>query len=75
VTLTALGYVKTIMMPGFGDGVQVSVTVHVDDLFFTCCKEDRIAELATSLRERYGEIKCVQGPVSNYLAMMFDTST
>ena len=47
------------MMPGFGDRVQVSVTVDVDDLFFTCCKEDRIAELATSLRERYGEIKCV----------------
>jgi hypothetical protein len=46
--------------------------VHVEDLFLTCCKEGRIAELATGLGERYWEIKCVQGPVSNNLAMTED---
>ena len=55
--------------------MQISVTVHVDDLFITCCKQKRIVELATSLRERCGEIKCAQGPVTNYLGMVFDTST
>jgi hypothetical protein len=55
--------------------VQVRITVHVDDLFVTCCKQVRIMELATSLRESYEEINCVQGPVSNYLGMTFDTST
>ena len=34
--------------------VQVSKSMHVDDLFVTCYKQDRIMELATSLRERYG---------------------
>lgn len=32
--------------------MQVSVTVLVDDLFFSCCKEGRIAELAAGLAQR-----------------------
>jgi hypothetical protein len=35
----------------------------------------RVRVRATSLRGRYGEMKCVQRLVSNYLVMMFDTST
>ena len=26
------------------------------------------------MRLKYGEIKCVHGPVTNYLGMVFDTS-
>ena len=56
-------------------GVQVTATVHVDDLFVTCSQKGPIQEFADGLRKKYGEIKCVEGPTVNYLGMVFDTST
>ena len=77
--LAGLGYTKNpydqcVFNTISADGVQVTVTVHVDDLLVTCCQEGPIMKLAESLRSRYGEIKCVHGPITNYLGMVFDTS-
>ena len=56
-------------------GVQCTVTVHVDDLFITSTSGDMIEELAAGLIVRYGDITRRDGPILNYLGMVFDLST
>lgn len=54
------------------DGVQCTVAVHVDDLMITSVDEGMIESLAAGLIKRYGDITRKNGPVVNYLGMVFD---
>ena len=56
-------------------GVQCTVAVHVDDLIVTSRNDVMITELKVFLKKRYGEITSADGPVLNYLGMVFDLST
>ena len=53
-------------------GLQCTVTVHVDDLLITSVDESMIESLAGGLRLRYGEITKSDGTTLNYLGMVLD---
>ena len=53
-------------------GVQCTVAVHVDDLMITSTDSGMIESLATGLIQRYGDITRKDGPIVNYLGMVFD---
>jgi hypothetical protein len=55
-------------------GVQCTIAVHVDDLMITSTDSDMIESLAAGLVERYGDITRKNGPIVNYLGMVFDLS-
>ena len=46
----------------------------MDDLIITSTDRDMITDLKSFLRNRYGEITSSDGPVLNYLGMVFDMS-
>ena len=56
------------------DGVQCTVAVHVDDLIITSVDMRMIDVLCGGLKSKYGEISRNDGPVLNYLGMVFDLS-
>lgn len=56
------------------DGVQCTAAVHVDDLIITSVNQGMIDGLCSGLELRYGEITRQDGPVLNYLGMVFDLS-
>ena len=56
-------------------GVQCTVAIHVDDLLITSACTLMIEDLAAGLVKRYGEITRKNGPVVNYLGMVFDLTT
>ena len=56
-------------------GVQCTVAVHVDDLMIMSTDEGMIEAFVTGLIKRYGDITRKNGPVVNYLGMVFDLST
>ena len=53
-------------------GVQCTIAVHVDDLMITSTDSDMIESLTEGLIEKYGDITRKNGPVVNYLGMVFD---
>ena len=55
-------------------GVQCTVAVHVDDLFITSTNGEMIESLAAGLIKRYGDITRKNGPIVNYLGMVFDVT-
>ena len=55
-------------------GVQCTIAVHVDDLMVTSIDGSMIEAVATGLIKRYGEITRKDGPIVNYLGMVFDLS-
>lgn len=55
--------------------VQCTVAVHVDDLMIMSIDEGMIEAFVTGLIKRYGDITRKNGPVVNYLGMIFDLST
>ena len=55
-------------------GVQCTVTIHVDDLFISSEDKQMIEDLCKGLKERYGRISKCDGPVLNYLGMVFNLS-
>lgn len=55
--------------------MQCTVAVHVDDLIVTSENDVMITDLKVFLKKRYGEITSADGPVLNYLGMVFDLST
>ena len=77
-TLGELGYVKNeyeaCVYNKSANGAQCTVAVHVDDLIITCVNVDMINELCSGLECKYGEITRNDGPVLNYLGMVFDLS-
>ena len=48
--------------------------VHGDDLIITSINQGMIDGLCIGLKDRYGEITRNDGPVLNYLGMVFDLS-
>ena len=55
--------------------MQCTVAIHVDDLLITSACRPMIVELAAGLTRRYGEITRKNGPVVNYLGIVFDLRT
>ena len=53
-------------------GVQCTIAVHVDDLMVTSTNRAMIELVASGLMRRYGDIIRKDGPVVNYLGMVFD---
>ena len=56
-------------------GLQCTIAIHVDDLLITSACPLMIEELVAGLTKRYGEITRKNGPVMNYLGMVFDLTT
>ena len=76
-TLGELGYSKNkhewcVFNKVDGNGTQCTVGVHVDDLLITSESKDLIESLCVGLKNKYGDISRTDGPVVNYLGMVFD---
>ena len=56
-------------------GVQCTIAVHVDDLMITSTNIAMIESVSTGLIKRYGDITRRDGPLVNYLGMVFDLTT
>ena len=56
------------------NGTQCTAAVHGDDLIITSINQGMIDGLCIGLKDRYGEITRNDGPVLNYLGMVFDLS-
>ena len=56
------------------DGVQCTITIHVDDLLLTSTDTTMIDDVREALKQRYGDIKEQKGPIINYLGMTLDAS-
>ena len=54
------------------DGVQCTIAVHVDDLIITSVRADMIEYACARVKGKYGNITRCDGPVLNYLGMVFD---
>jgi len=57
------------------DGVQVTIAVHVDDLFVTSESKANLDRLESYMLSRYAEVKTKRGEVIDYLGMTFDFTT
>ena len=55
--------------------VQCTIAVHVDDLMITSASSAMIESVANGLIKRYGGITRKDGPIVNYLGMVFDLTT
>jgi hypothetical protein len=53
-------------------GEQVTVVMHVDDLFITSKSEDNHIKFEACMRDKYKEIKTSKGKVVDYIGMTFD---
>ena len=77
-TLKDLGYRRNdyelCVYNKVSDGAQCTAAVHVDDLIITSVNQGMIDGLCSGLELRYGEITRQDGPVLNYLGMVFDLS-
>jgi hypothetical protein len=81
-TLKADGYVANskdiCVFNKVVDGVQCTITLHVDDLMITCVNEIIIDSIITTLKAKYdrpgAEIPVNSGRIHNYLGMNFDFS-
>lgn len=72
-----LGYIRNkydvcVFNATDANGVQCTATIHVDDLFISSKSKNMIDTLCNGLKSRYGEITKHDGPVLNYLGMVFD---
>ena len=54
------------------NGVQITVVMHVDDLFITSKSDDNHNKFESCMRDKYKEIKIRKGKVVNYIGMTFD---
>ena len=76
-TLSELGYGKNkhewcVFNRTDETGIQCTVALHVDDLLITSKSNKMIDALCTGLKYKYGEVTRTNGPVVNYLGMVFD---
>ena len=77
LTLNDLGYVKNkhewcVFNKVDGNGNQCTVAVHVDDLLITSGSKDLIESLCAGPERKYGDISRTDGPIVDYLGMVFD---
>ena len=54
------------------DGAQVTVVMHVDDLFNTSKSDDNHANFYSCMRNKQKEIKASKGKALDYIGMTFD---
>jgi hypothetical protein len=54
------------------DGIQITVAMHVDDLFVTSVSDNNLEAFENYMRGVYCEIKVNKGQVLDYLGMTFD---
>ena len=75
-TLNDLGYERNdyelCVFNKVCDGTQCTAAVHVDDLIITSVDQGMIDGLCDGLKGKYGEITRHDGPILNYLGMVFD---
>ena len=55
--------------------VQCTIAVHVDDQMITSANGKMIESVSAGLIKRYGDITRKDGPIVNYLGMVFDLTT
>ena len=55
-------------------GVQCTIALHVDDLLITSESPEMIEALCAGLTSKYGDVTRTDGPIVNYLGMIFDLS-
>jgi hypothetical protein len=53
-------------------GAQVTVVMHIDDLFITGLNEIDHEEFENTMMRKYGEVKVIRGKIVNYLGMTSD---
>ena len=76
-TLKGLGYTRNkhewcVFNRSDEKGVQCTIALQVDDLLISSVSREMIESLCTGLRKKYGEMSRKDGPVVNYLRMVFD---
>jgi hypothetical protein len=54
------------------NGEQVTVVIHVDDLFITSKSEDNHTKFEACMRIKYTKIKINKGKVVDYIGLTFD---
>jgi len=54
------------------NGTQVTVVMHVDDLFIKGRNEIDHEEFENTMRRKYREVKVNRGKIVNYIGMTFD---
>ena len=79
-TLKEMGYTKNdhewcVFNRRDNAGTQCTVAVHVDDLLITSKNEEMIDSVCDGLKRKYGDVSRADGPIVNYLGMVFDLST
>ena len=52
-------------------GVQCTIALHVDDLLISSGSTEMIESLCVGLKRKYGDMSRTDGPVVNYLGMIF----
>ena len=77
--LLAIGYVQNeydqcVFNKVDPDGIQISIGIHVDDLFITSESDPLHEELEAHLRKTYGAITVKEGNSIDYVGMTFDFS-
>ena len=77
-TLMSLGFERNeyelCVYNKVSNGTQCTAAIHVDDVVITSINQGMIDGLCNGLKNRYGEITRNDGPVLNYLGMVFDLS-
>ena len=68
-------YDKCVFNKVGASGHQVTVVVHVDDLFVTCFSHSDIEAFCKYLKTVYPETKETRGVIIDYIGMTFDFST
>jgi len=58
-----------------GDGSQITISLHVDDLKITNLYDENLDEFFEHLKLTYKETKIVRGQVLDYVGMIFDFTT
>ena len=56
------------------DGTQCTVAFHVDDLLITSQSKSMIESMCAGMSSKYGTVSRTDGPIVNYLGMVFDLS-
>ena len=78
-TLGELGYIRNkhercVYNKVDVDGTQCTVAFHADELLITSESRSMIESLCAGLKSKYGDVTRTDGPIVNYLGMIFDLS-
>ena len=68
-------YDPCVMNKMGGNGVQVTICFHVDDLLVTCTDSSILESVLNQLKTRFGEVTVHMGAIHNYLGAVFNFET